>query len=510
MAYVPATSSASYANESKKISLQKEKITVQSVFKWLEKTTEYSILLKEDQKLLSHTVALNLKNVSIEEAVATILKNTSYTFKISGGYITVVPQKKRKARKNTLNTTARKKAAKKKVKRQIKGVVKDVDGTPLIGVTVAEKNTTNGVNTNIDGEFSINVSSTQATLVFSYVGYRNLEINIGNQTFLEIVMRPNIKELEEVVVVAYGQKKKATVTGSISSIKADKLAEISTPSLTNMLAGSISGLSAVSVSGRPGADDAELYIRGVSSLNSKDPLVLVDGVERSWSQLDPNEIADLTVLKDASSTAVFGVRGANGVILITTKRGKTGKPVMNFSSSFGLQAWREKKEYLRAVDWMKSANERQINDGLDPTYTEEWLAKYDDPNRDMAMYPDKDVWDLYTRDIAPQYQHNFNVSGGTENIRYFVSLGYLDQHGMFAGYDLIPELDYDYRYQRFNYRANLDFDLTKTTTLQLNLGGRNKKTSRPNGSGDKDAIWREIENGSPISGAIIDGRLYRH
>ncbi|MCG8476291.1 MAG: SusC/RagA family TonB-linked outer membrane protein, partial [Cytophagales bacterium] len=126
------------------------------------------------------------------------------------------------------------------------------------------------------------------------------------------------------------------------------------------------------------------------------------------------------------------------------------------------------------------------------------------------MYPDKDAWGLYTRDIAPQYQHNFNTSGGTENIRYFVSLGYLDQKGMFAGYDLIPELDYDYRYQRFNYRTNLDFDLTKTTTLQLNLGGRNKITSRPGGSKNDDSVWREIENGSPVSGGgIIDGRLYR-
>ena len=235
---------------------------------------------------------------------------------------------------NHSRSTAITQQAKTKV---VKGVVLD-DMGPVIGATVFVKGTQNGMATNLDGEFSLTVP-VGATIVVSFIGYEDKEVVYKGEPELKITLTENVTTLEEVQVIAYGTTKKVTVTGALSSMKSDEIMKSPVGSIANALSGKIPGLSSVQSSGQPGADDATIYVRGVGSLTEglSAPLMLVDGVERSFYQLDPNEIEDITVLKDASATAVFGVRGANGVVLVTTKRGQEGKAKISFSTSMALQ-----------------------------------------------------------------------------------------------------------------------------------------------------------------------------
>ena len=219
----------------------------------------------------------------------------------------------------------------------VTGKVIDGSGIEVIGASVVVKGTTNGSVTGVDGTFSISVPSEKSVLQISFIGYESQEIIVGKRRTFEITLLENSQMLEDVVVVAYGTQSKATLTGSLVSADTKKLAKAPVASITNVLAGSLPGVSSVQTTGQPGQDAADIKIRGVGSLTSSNPLVLVDGVEREFSQIDPNEIENFSVLKDASATAVFGVRGANGVILITTKRGTIGKPTISFSSLTGLQ-----------------------------------------------------------------------------------------------------------------------------------------------------------------------------
>ena len=220
---------------------------------------------------------------------------------------------------------------------KITGKVIDASKMEVIGANVMVKGTSVGVITDLNGEYTITVPDEKSVLVFSFVGYRSQEQIVGKKRKIDILLEDDSKALDEVVVIAYGTQSKATLTGALSSIDSKEL--IKSASITNVLAGSLPGVSTVQTSGQPGSDAASIYVRGVGSLSSasSSPLILVDGVERDFSQIDPNEIENLSILKDASSTAVFGVRGANGVVLVTTKRGKNGKPTINVSSLTGVQ-----------------------------------------------------------------------------------------------------------------------------------------------------------------------------
>lgn len=222
--------------------------------------------------------------------------------------------------------------------RAIEGVVRDDKGEPVIGASVIIKGTTRGIATDVNGKFKLDVPA-GAVLTVSSLGYAEVEVPVNQRTYIEVTLKTDSEMLETVQVIAYGTQSAISVTGSMSSVKTEDLVKIPNASVTNALAGSMPGVSAVQSIGQPGMEDAALYIRGSSTLGSGDatPLVLVDGVERSFSQLDPNEIADITILKDASSTAVFGVRGANGVILVTTRRGNKGKAQISVSSNISMQ-----------------------------------------------------------------------------------------------------------------------------------------------------------------------------
>lgn len=388
----------------------------------------------------------------------------------------------------------------------VSGVVKDDTGEPVIGAGVLVKGTTLGTITDIDGHFSFRADDLNGVLVVSFVGMETQEIPMKGKGTFDIVLKSSNTLLEEVQVVAYGAQKKVTLTGSISSVNTDELLKVPTASIGNMLSGVLSGVSSIQSSGQPGGDDPDVFIRGISTLNTMNakPLYLVDGVERSFFQIDPNEVENITILKDASSTAVFGVRGANGVIIVTTKRGKEGKAKINASFSYGIQTPTRMPEFVNSYDYATFLNEAYTNDGKDPKFTPEAVEAFR-THSNPIIYPDTDWMELLFKSSAPQNQGNVNISGGTERVRYFISMGMLDQKGFFKNHD--TRYDANFNFNRYNYRANLDIDFTKTTLVAINMGGRVEKRNFPRSGDDINQLFRRIYWATPFSGpGIVDGK----
>ena len=397
-------------------------------------------------------------------------------------------------------------------KKVVTGVVSD-DMGPVIGATVSVKGTTNGVVTDLDGNFKLTVP-VGATLVISFIGYEDKEIVYKGEPQLNVKLSENVTALEEVQVIAYGSAKKVTITGALSSVKSDEIMKSPVGSIANALSGKVPGLSSVQSSGQPGADDATIYVRGVGSLstNPSSPLCLVDGVERSFSQLDPNEVEDITVLKDASATAVFGVRGANGVILVTTKRGSEGKAKVSFSTSAALQLPTRIPDFANSYDYANAFNNAQLRDGVleeNLTFTPEMLEAFR-THSNPIMYSDTDWTDMLIKNSAWQTQHNFNISGGSKRVKYFASLGIYTQDGLFNMFDT-GDYDSGFKYNRYNYRVNMDVDVTKTTSMKINLGGRLTDKREPNydnGTSKTVAyLFRDVYWTPPFAGpGIVDGK----
>lgn len=392
-----------------------------------------------------------------------------------------------------------------RMKRTISGRVIDSESEPIVGATVQVKGESSGVITDINGKYEISVSNPDIILVVSFIGYQKTEVKTDGRNIVNIRLQENVQNLEEVTVVAYGVQKKATLTGAISSIGTQALVKSPSASIGNALAGQLPGVSSIQASGQPGADEATLYVRGMGSLfeDSASPLILVDGVERSFSQMDPNEIESINVLKDASATAVFGVRGANGVILVTTRRGEEGKTKININSSVGMQM---PTRILDIADSYTTASvftdyQRRIGISKEKLafsdYDLERFRLGDEP----IMYPNIDWYDYMMNKAAVQTQHNVNISGGTKNVRYFISLGMLYQNGLMKKFEGMG-VNSNYKYTRYNYRANLDFNITPTTLLKFNMGGIVGTRVEP-----QKNIWSMLAQSVPMSSpGVIEGK----
>ena len=385
----------------------------------------------------------------------------------------------------------------------IKGIVVDASGEPVIGANVVVEGTTMGTITDFEGTFSISVPK-NGKIKISFIGYKDQVLTPQSGKNLRVVLEDDSQMLGEVQVVAYGAQKKVSITGAISSMKGEDLLKTPAASMSNVLSGQITGISSVQYSGEPGADEADLYVRGIATWNNAKPLIQVDGVEREFSQIDPNEVESITVLKDASATAVFGVRGANGVILITTKRGAEGKAKISFSTSAGVNLRTKQLEFANSYQYASYHNDLQVNDGGVPTFTEEQLIKFRD-HTDPILYPDINWIDYCMNKAAFQSQHNVNISGGTDRMRYFVSAGMFTQDGMFK--QLAASDNFNFNYKRYNYRANLDFDATKTTLISVNIGGRIETKRTPESGEDQNQLFRKLYWAVPFAGAgIVDGK----
>lgn len=397
---------------------------------------------------------------------------------------------------------------------EIQGTVTDEMGA-IVGATVRVVGAKSGTVTDANGNFRLK-AKTGSKIEISCVGYETRTVVVKNTTPLKISLREDAVALEDVQVIAYGTTRKVTVTGALSSVNQGELLKTPVASLSNALAGKISGLSSIQSSGQPGADGAALFIRGVGSLNTSlsQPLILVDGVERAFSQIDPNEVEDITVLKDASATAVFGVRGANGVVLVTTKRGSKEAPRMNFSTSLAWQIPTRLPEFVNSYEWASEYNKAQLHDGVGEDmlgFKADDLEKFRTHSSPLT-HPDVDWIDMLVRKASLQTQHNFNISGGTDRVKYFASLSAFTQDGHFKVFK--NRNDKGFSYNRYNYRVNLDVNVTKTTELQVNLGGyfgnRQEPCYNDGTTKDINSLYRYIYAAPPFSGAgIVDGKRIR-
>lgn len=372
---------------------------------------------------------------------------------------------------------------------QVTGIVEDSTGEPLIGASVLEKGTSVGTATDIDGKFVLSLNNPgKAVLVVSYVGYETQEVAVKGQTSLRVVLRESSAVLEEVVVVGYGQQKKESVIGAISQVNSADLLETPAANLSQAITGKIPGVITSQTSGAPGADDAQIYIRGRATFaGDAQPLILVDGVERSFSQIAPDDIETISVLKDASATAVYGVRGANGVMLITTKRGKEQKPVVSLTANWQWQSPTRSDTYLDSYQSVKLLEEALANDGLPSQFSAADLDMYSKSvagqlsGVDALLYPNVDWYDEILKSSAPAQRYNASVRGGTKRMRYYASIEYYNQGSLFK--DLSNDAygnSSSLHYRRYGFRANGDFFLTKDLTLSVNFGTRFEERKGPN------------------------------
>ncbi len=382
----------------------------------------------------------------------------------------------------------------------IKGVVTDETGMPAPGVSVLIKGTSIGTATSIDGKYSLKIPGDNVIISFSYIGYETTEVNFSGNPIINVQLTPSSITLQETVIVGYGTQRKATMTGSVVSVSSKDLLKTPTANMATALIGRTPGLTTYQSSGQPGADGITMRIRGIETINGSNPLILVDGVERDFTQLDPNEIESISVLKDAASTAVFGVRGANGVIIVTTKKGEIGPAKISVTSNFSVQEPTRIPKMIGAETFLRMYNEAQLNDvpTAIPRFTEEDIQNYSS-KENMLEYPNNDWFDLMLRPNALQQQHNVTISGGTKQTKYYTSVGFLTQDGLMRDYSsqLDRSLNNNYRYDRFNLRSNIEIEVTPTTEIGVMISGIVSNTNDPGFN------WTTLISSTPISYPII-------
>ena len=455
------TNSISWNSEEDLFSVQYENVTVKDILDYIEKHSKYIFIYSANvQKNLNNKVSISVSNKKIDAVLKELFSETGLNYKMSGRQITIsVPEAPK------VQQTIQQKGIK------VTGNVSDEKGEPLIGVTIILKNdSTVHALTDMNGNYSIIVPERKSVLSFRYIGFVPKEEVVNNRKVVNVQMVEDVGQLDEVVVVAYGAQKKESVVGSITTIEPAKLKVSTTRSISNNLAGTVAGVLAVQRSGEPGYDNSSFWIRGISTFQDagQNPLVLIDGIERDLNNIDPEEIESFSVLKDAAASAVYGVRGANGVILINTKRGQVGKPRVTVKAEFAATQPVKLPEYLGAADYMQVLDDILMDTGQQPKYTDR-IAKTR-AGYDPDLYPDVNWMDAIANDYASNQRVTVDISGGTETLRYsFVAAAY-NERGILKrdkSYDWDPTI----KLQRYNVRSNVDLKLSPTTQLRFNIGG---------------------------------------
>ncbi len=402
--------------------------------------------------------------------------------------------------------------------KQVTGNVKDGTGEGVIGASIVEKGTTNGTITDLDGNFTLNVSE-NAVLQISFIGYQTQEVSVAGKNIINVLLKEDSEMLEEVVVVGYGTQKKESVVGAISQVSSKDLLATPAANVSQAISGKIPGLFTSQTSGAPGSDDAQIYIRGRATFSGDaQPLILVDGIEREFSQIAPDDIETISVLKDASATAVYGVRGANGVMLITTKRGREQKPEVNLTANFQFQSPTRKDTYLNSYQSVQLLEEALSNDGLPSQFDSDAIEMYrkscagELTGLNSLLYPNVDWYDEVLDSYAPAQRYNVSIRGGTKRMRYYASGEYYNQGS------IVKNLSNDQygnssspHYNRYAFRANTDFFLTKDLTFSINFGTRfeQRKGSNTSESSTYSEIFYELNHTPgwlfPVSYTVQDG-----
>lgn len=450
-----AFASTSYS-QSTSLTLQLNNTPIEDVLNRIEEQTEFRFLYNKKIVNVERKVNVAVEGKSISEVLDNLFKNAGISYTISDRQIVL-------NKKESLTSAQQ--------SNRVTGVVTDEYGDPIIGANVIEKGTTNGIITDLDGKFTINVNP-GAVLQFSYIGYMTREITVKDQSVLSIKLSEDTQALNEVVVVGYGVQRKVTTTGAVTKLEGDDLNKMTVVNVTKALQGMSPGITIVDRGGAPGSDDPEIYLRGVGTTGNANPLVLVDGIEMSLSQIPSSEIDNISVLKDAASASIYGSRAAHGVILVTTKRGKEGKVRLSYDGSIGFQDRAVKAEQVSAREYMSMVNEALINSGGSSKYTEEDILATEngsDPfNHSFTNWPDQ----VYKSNYITQ--HTLNLNGGSEVGRYLVSFDYLDQ----------PGLTENTEFKRYSYRVNTDLNIGKMLKVSSDMTFRHIDRLWPEALGD--------------------------
>lgn len=440
---------------SQKVTLNQTNVPLQKIFEEIRKQTGYQFFYVEEVMLTAKNVTINARKAGIVEVLDLCFKDQQLSYSISENTIIV----KRKAIPPEAKTLPQPPAA-----IQVKGKITDAKGQPLEGATVLEKGSNNGVKSDANGNFSIEAEP-NSTLVFSYIGFETVEIKIGNQLNISVLMKPSVAIGEQVVVIGYGTQKKVNLTGSVSSISSAELENRPITQSSQALAGLASGVNVSQGSGRPGNDGTSITIRGLGTFSDagNNPLILVDGLASSINDVDPNNIKSISVLKDAASASIYGTRAANGVILIETKRGQKGKLQISYNNYIGWQKVTELPQFLDSWEYAE----------LKGGYTADQIAKYKSGS-DPDNYPNvPHLKNLLNSGSGFQTNHNLSFMGGDEKNSYLFSLGYLNQYGVVA----------ENNYKKYNFLLNFDSKIKDNLILKVNLSGNAANTDEPRQSG---------------------------
>lgn len=475
---------ASNANsQNAKISIVKNNATLLEILNEIENQSHYLFMYSDDISI-QQKVSVRMKDKTVAEVLDAVLDN-HINYEIEGNHIVL---------SHTPNTET---AQQGKGTIIIKGHVADTAGLPIIGANILEKGVAgNGVVSDIDGNFSLQVQN-GATLIITYIGYTNQEIKAEAGKTLQIVMKEDAEQLNEVVVVGYGVQKKANLSGSVAYVDNKMLTNRPVQNVSSALQGLMPGVTITSTGGRPGMDGASINIRGIGTLNTASPYILVDGVETGTiNSVDPNDIESISVLKDAASAAIYGSKAANGVILITTKRGTSGTTKVTYSGNIGIQQPTATIDRLSSYDYARLLVQSMKDINIEPRFTDEELQKFK-AGTDIN-YPNTQWYDLILR-TGFQHKHNVNISGGTEKVKYMGSLGYLGQNG------ILPNSERN----QINARTNLDMQLTSKLTARLNMAFIRNNYSDPTscyGGSGSYMIFRMANRTAPwIVGRYDDG-----
>ena len=448
----------------KNVSLDMSNAKIKDIFKAIEGKSNYRFFYNDELTDVNKTVTLTVNEGSIENILNRLFTDTDVSYTVL---------------ENNLVVVAPKRSIFQGVK--ISGAVNDASsGEPLPGVNITVQGTTLGTVTDIDGKYSIDAPNANSILIFSFVGYVTETIPLSGNSKIDVNLVPDIKSLEEVIVVGYGQQKKVTATGSITSVKGDDIIKSPTMNVSNSLEGRLPGLVTITTSGEPGYDGTTLRIRGSNTLGNNNPLIVVDGVPgRSLERIDASTIENISVLKDASA-AIYGAQAANGVILITTKRGKVGKPTISANFNQGYSRPTRIPKMANAFEYATLLNEVDQYDGKTPRYSADQLQKYQDGS-DPWNYPNTDWFKETLKPWSRQNYANLSVSGGSENMKYYVSFGTKSQDGFYYNSGT--------KYNQYDLRTNLDGNVNKYISIGVDVSGRMEDRNFPTRSASDILEW---------------------
>ncbi|MFB6456900.1 TonB-dependent receptor [Chitinophaga sp. Hz27] len=464
-----------------KISISLEKVSIKTVLKTIQQKSHYRLIYSDDILPEKPPVSIHAENATVEQVLAQAFTGTTLRYASMENNVIVIASKEARVIK-------------------ISGTVTNERGDLLIGVSVKIKGTNIGAMTNEKGHFELQATA-GVTLVFSYVGYEQIEI-VSTADPINIIMKESSSGLNEVVVVGYGTQKKTSSTASVSAVQGKELAKSPVTNISNSLAGNVAGISMRPNGGQPGRDNPDIHIRGIATTGNNAPLIVVDGIIRNnINEISPSSIASVTVLKDAAAVAPYGLGGANGVILITTKRGQAGIPSFSLNTYYGWQTPTYYPKMLNAQDYMRLRNEAYLNEnpgGTQLPFAEDFINNYASMNaKDPDKYPISNTKDL-VRMQAPMQNYNMQLSGGTKVVRYYAGLGYLNQDGMFAPVN----------YKRYDYNVNMEISATSTTTVSMSLIGAIEKTNSVDAATTPGQLFRSAYKLIPITNLYYSNGLW--